>query len=77
MSATLQVRLTASRQQVLAEGPDDADVVVTVAKADVGADPSVLFMTGKLKATGTTGDLFDALADGRVASALMRLASQL
>ncbi len=75
MTATVQVRVNVNRQQVLVEGPDDADVVVTVAKADVGADPSVLFMTGKLKATGTTGDLLDALADGRVADAITRLAS--
>lgn len=72
----MQVRVTTGRQQVLVEGPDDADLVVTVARAEVGTDPSVLFMTGKLKATGTTGDLFDALATGRVADALIRLALQ-
>jgi hypothetical protein len=77
VSATVQVRVTVGRQQVLVEGPDDADVVVTVAKPDLGADPSVLFMRGKLKATGTTGNLLGALADGRVGDALNRLASQL
>ncbi len=75
MTASLQVRVTVSRGETLVDGPDDACVVVTVAKADLGADPSVLFMTGKLKATGSTGDLLAALAEGRVAQAISRLAS--
>lgn len=77
MTASLQVRVAVSRGETLVDGPDDADVVVTVAKADLGADPSVLFMTGKLKATGSTGDLLAALADRRVAQAINRLASPL
>lgn len=74
-SGTLQVRLTVGRSDMRVEGPDDADVVVTIGRSDAGLDPAVAFMTGKLKSTGSTGALFEALADGRVAAAISRLAS--
>ena len=53
-------------------GPDDADVVVTVGQADVGLDPTVAYMQGKLKAAGHTGVLLEALRSGEVARALAR-----
>ena len=46
-------------------GPDDAAVVITVRQGDVGLDPTVAYMQGKLKAAGHTGVLLDALALGR------------
>ena len=46
-------------------GPDDADLVVTIAQADLGLDPTVAFMQGKLKAPGSTGQLFELLRVGR------------
>jgi hypothetical protein len=52
------------------EGPDDAAVVITVSQDDVGLDPTVAYMQGKLKATGHTGVLLDALRSGEVAAAL-------
>ena len=51
-------------------GPDDAAVVVTIAQADCGLDPAVAYMQGKLKSTGSTGALLDAIASGAVAAAL-------
>jgi hypothetical protein len=77
VTVTLQVRVTAGRQDVCKDGDDDAEVVVTVAKGDMGLDPTVAFMRGKLKATGTTGDLLAVLANGHVAAALNRIASRL
>lgn len=73
---TMQLRLTAGRGEVRVEGPDDADVVITLSGADAELDPAVAFMIGKLKTSGSTGALLDALADGRVAAALSRLASR-
>ena len=70
MSAPLQVRVVLGKRDERVHGPDDADVVVTVGIADVGLDPSVAYMQGKLKATGHTGRLFELLQSGEVAKAL-------
>ena len=70
MSAPLQVRVVLGKRDERVHGPDDADVVVTVGVADVGLDPAVAFMQGKLKATGHTGRLFELLRSGEVARAL-------
>jgi hypothetical protein len=72
----LQVRLSVGRNDVRVEGPDDAEVVVTVNRADAALDPTVAFMTGKLKSTGPTGPLLAALSDGTIQAAISRLASQ-
>ena len=70
MSAPLQVRVVLGKRDERVHGPDDAEVVVTVGIADVGLDPSVAYMQGKLKATGDTGPLFELLRSGRLAEAL-------
>lgn len=70
---SVQVRLVVGKKDERVHGPDDADVVVSVAVADAGLDPTVAFMQGKLKATGHTGHLFEALASGEVAAALADL----
>jgi hypothetical protein len=74
-SGTVQVRLSMGGKDVRVEGPDDADVVVSVGRADVDVDPTVAYMTGRLKTTGSTGVLLGALADGSIAASLKRLAS--
>ena len=61
---TIQFRLVVAKKDELVEGPDDADTVATIALADATLDPSVAFMRGKLKITGPTGPLFDALSNG-------------
>ena len=71
--STMQYRVAFGKNDEAVEGPDDADVVVTVAKADAALDPAVAFMTGKLKSTGPTKPLLDALADGSAAAAIARL----
>lgn len=70
---SIQVRVAYGKKDERVHGPDDADVVITVAAADAGLDPTVAFMQGKLKATGHTGRLFEALSSGEVASALAEL----
>lgn len=73
--STIQYRVVLGKNREVVDGPDDADVVVTVAKADAGLDPNVAFMLGKLKNTGPTGPLFDALSSGAAAAVIARLAA--
>ncbi|MGI9053814.1 MAG: hypothetical protein ACR2HQ_14415 [Ilumatobacteraceae bacterium] len=75
---TVQYRVVVGKKDERVEGPDDADVVITVALPEVqadGFDPAVAFMQGKLKSTGSTGELFRLLRGGDVAHALSQLAS--
>jgi hypothetical protein len=72
----IQYRIMKGKRDEVVEGPDDAAVVVSVGVADVGLDPTVAFMQGKLKAAGHTGVLLDALRSGEVARALAALAHQ-
>ncbi len=72
----VQYRVGFGKKDEVVEGPDDADVVVTVAAADAGIDPTVAFMQGKLKSTGSTAALFDLLRNGDAATAIKRLASR-
>jgi hypothetical protein len=74
--ARLQYRVARGKNDDIVEGPDDAEVVVTVSLADATLDPSVAFMLGKLKNTGPSGPLFDALSSGEAAAALARLVAQ-
>jgi hypothetical protein len=72
----VQYRVGFGKKDEVVEGPDDADVVVTVAAADAGIDPTVAFMQGKLKSTGSTAALFGLLRNGDAAAAIKRLASR-
>jgi hypothetical protein len=76
MSCTVQYRVAFGKNDEAVEGPDDADVVVSVPAADATTDPSVAFMQGKLKAVGHTGVLFEVLRSGEAAAVLSRLASR-
>jgi hypothetical protein len=73
---SIQYRVAYGKNDEAVEGPDDADVVVSVAAVDATLDPAVAFMQGKLKNTGSTAVLMTALADGSVAGVLSRLASR-
>lgn len=75
-TSAVQIRLSVGRSDVRVDGPADADVVVTLNLADATLDPTVAFMTGKLKSTGPTGPLLAVLSDGTIAAAIKRLASQ-
>jgi hypothetical protein len=76
---TVQYRVFVAKSNELVDGPDDADVVITVPLDDVRDptfDPTVAYMRGRLKTTGSTGAFFDVLRSGDVAAVLSRLASQ-
>lgn len=60
----VQFRVVVGKKDERVDGPDDAEVVATIALADATLDPSVAFMLGRLKSTGPTGPLFDALSSG-------------
>jgi hypothetical protein len=75
---TVQYRVFVAKGNELVEGPDDADIVVTVPVEDVRDatfDPTVSYMRGRLKTTGSTGQFFQLLRAGTVGEALSRLAS--
>ncbi|HEY4333214.1 MAG TPA: hypothetical protein VGM78_11615 [Ilumatobacteraceae bacterium] len=74
--ATAQYRVVFAKKDEAVDGPDDADVVITVGAADVAVDPTVAFMQGKLKATGSTGVLLSLLKAGEVAPVVQRLAQR-
>jgi hypothetical protein len=75
---TAQYRVVIGKKDERVEGPDDADVVLSV-PLDVARssdfDATVEYMRGKLKATGHTGRLLDLLKSGEATAALSRLAN--
>jgi putative sterol carrier protein len=77
--STIQYRIIVGKKDEIVDGPDDADLVITVPLADVlteDFDPAVAYMQGKLKSTGSTGALFDLIRSGAAATALTQLASR-
>lgn len=77
--STVQYRVVVRKGDERIEGPDDADVVITVPLADVSADgfdPDVAYMRGRLKASGHTGMLFEVLKSGEARRQLSLLASR-
>lgn len=73
---TIQYRVTYGKNDEAVEGPADADVVVTIAAVDAVLDPTVAFMQGKLKSTGSTAALFEVLRNGDATTVISRLASR-
>jgi hypothetical protein len=76
---TVQYRIVLGKKDELVEGPDDAELVLTV-PADIvraeGFDASIAYMQGRLKSAGPTGPLFDLLRDGTVGAELTKLAAR-
>ena len=73
---SVQYRVSFGKNDEAVDGPDGADVVITIAAADAGTPPGVAYMQGRLKAAGHTGVLFDVLRSGAAAEAISRLASR-
>ena len=69
-AGTVQFHIVLGKKEEIVVGPADADVVVTIAKADCGLDPNVAYMQGRLKAAGHTGVLLAALRSGAAAEVL-------
>lgn len=76
---SVQYRVVVAKKDERVDGPDNADVVVTVPLADAAAtdfDPTVAYMRGVLKASGRSRAVFDVLKSGAAAEAIGRLVSQ-
>jgi hypothetical protein len=74
--SAVQYRVVVAKKDERVDGPDDADIVVTVPMVDAAADdfdPTVAFMRGNLKASGPTGEILDLLKSGVAASAIAGL----
>jgi len=77
--STVQYRVVVAKKDERVDGPDDADVVITVPLADAAADgfdPTVAFMRGTLKASGHAGAVLDTLKSGAATTAIAGLVSQ-
>ncbi len=74
---SVQYRVVVAKKDERVEGPDDATVVFT-APVDVAAtdgfDATVEFMRGRVKASGDSGVVLDALKSGAASAALHGLA---
>ena len=73
---SVQYRVSFGKKDEVVEGDDAAEVVITIGALDADLDPSVAYMQGKLKATGSTARLFEVLRNGQAAAAITRLASR-
>ena len=76
---SVQYRVVVAKKDERVAGPDDADVVITVALADAAADgfdPTVAYMRGVLKASGHTGTVLDELKSGAASTAIASLVAQ-
>ena len=74
--SSVQYRVVVAKKDERIDGPDDADIVVTVPVVDAAADdfdPTVAFMRGKLKASGHSGEILDLLKSGAAATAIAAL----
>ena len=77
---SVQYRVVVAKKDERIDGPDDAEIVVTVpaaVAAEAGFDATTEFMRGRLKAAGHTGEILDLLKSGDANAAISRLASQL
>ena len=74
--SSVQYRVVVAKKDERVEGPDDAEIVITVPIVDAAADdfdPAVAFMRGKLKAAGDTGEILGLLRSGSAATAIAAL----
>jgi hypothetical protein len=77
--SAVQYRVVIGKKDERTEGPDDAELVLTVPLDVVQADDfdaTVAFMQGRLKTAGPTGPLFDLLRTGTAGAELTKLAGR-
>ena len=76
---SVQYRVVVAKKDERVDGPDDADVIVTVPLVDAAADdfdPTVAYMRGVLKASGDTGVVLEVLKSGAAGDAIATLVAQ-
>lgn len=74
--STIQYRVAFGKKDEVVEGPDDADAVITVDAKYATSEPTVAYMRGQLKSTGSTAAVLDVLRSGQAAAVLSRLAAR-
>lgn len=75
---SVRYHVVVAKKDERVEGPDDAEIVVTVplaVAAEDGFDATVEFMRGRLKAAGHTGRILDLLRSGEATDSIARLAA--
>ena len=75
---SVQYRVVVAKKDERVDGPDDAEIVLTVPIAVAEADDfdaTIEFMRGRLKAAGHTGRILDLLKSGSATAEISRLAS--
>ena len=73
---SVQYKVVVAKKDERIDGPDDAEIVITVPLVDAAADdfdPTVAFMRGKLKAAGHTGQILDLLKSGDATAVIAAL----
>ena len=73
---SVQYRVKFAKDDEVVRGPDGADVVLSCNSHDATTDPTVAYMQGRLKVVGSSGALFEVLANGEAVTALSALASR-
>jgi hypothetical protein len=76
---SVRYHVVVAKKDERVDGPDDADIVITVplaVAAEDGFDATVEFMRGRLKASGHTGRILDLLKSGEATAAIGRLAAE-
>ena len=73
---SVQYRVAFGKGDKAVEGPDDADVVISIDAKYTSLNPTVAYMLGKLKAEGNTRALLESLWSGDAQAAISRLASR-
>lgn len=74
--SSVQYRVVVAKKDERVDGPDDAEIVITIPIADAAGpdfDPTVAFMRGKLKAAGDTGGILALLKSGDAAASITAL----
>ncbi len=75
---SVRYHVVVAKKDERVDGPDDADIVVTVPVAiatEEGFDATVEFMRGKLKASGHSGEILELLRSGAATEAIVALAA--
>jgi hypothetical protein len=76
---SVQYRVMAGRAVHASDGPADAEVTLSIPKevaAAAGFEADIEFMRGRLKVTGPTSGVLEALRSGEATDVLVKLASQ-
>lgn len=73
---SVQYIVSFGKKDEVVDGPDNADVVVRIDAKDAAMEPTLAYMKGKLKAEGSSRQLFECLWSGEAQKKISQLASR-